>query len=177
MKLETLKLALKEYGKAVAFAERAHHGQERKFGGGPYIFHPLRVAFYIKSFGGTPDMINAAILHDVMEDCEVTKMDLLKNFGGVVCSYVCELTDDKTPGNRATRKAAQREKLRNVSWEAKLIKLLDRSDNLNELDTANSFAKIYAEETLLLLEVLGDTHKEIEFNLKQKAESILKATK
>jgi (p)ppGpp synthase/HD superfamily hydrolase len=119
-------------------------------------------------------MIEAAILHDVMEDCGLTKLDILANFNGVVCNYVCELTNPTIVGNRAARKQAQREKISSISKEAKLIKLLDRIDNISELDLSDPFAKIYARETIELLEVLKDTHLELEENLRQRVDKILK---
>ena len=61
--------------KAIEIATRAHSGQYDT-GGNPYIFHPLRVMLNVK--GGENEQC-AAVLHDVMEDTDVTEADLIRN--------------------------------------------------------------------------------------------------
>ncbi|MGZ2224894.1 hypothetical protein [Glutamicibacter nicotianae] len=53
---------------AKAIAVRAHEGQVDKLGAA-YIGHPARVAGHARAFGGSPEAIAAAWLHDVIEDC------------------------------------------------------------------------------------------------------------
>lgn len=58
--------------KAKALAKRSHEGQTRKYDGQPYIIHPKAVAKTVEMNGGSDDMIAAAWLHDVHEDCGVS---------------------------------------------------------------------------------------------------------
>lgn len=142
---------------AAQFAEKAHRGQVRKFTNRPYIEHPMRVAgraCLIPSFG--EDEIAAAWMHDVLEDYPFVKIPAI--FSPWCYNIVCELTNPskKHPElNRAARKAMDREHLATVSREAKIIKLLDRIDNLNEMVGADDdFKRLYAEESRALAEAL-----------------------
>lgn len=58
--------------RAYAMAEVAHEGQHRK-SGEPYIIHPLNVAHILAELSFEPAVIAAGLLHDVLEDCEVTR--------------------------------------------------------------------------------------------------------
>lgn len=60
--------------KAIAFASEKHMGQFDR-GGMPYILHPLKVMHYLKS--ADLELMAIAVLHDVVEDCDVTYRDLL----------------------------------------------------------------------------------------------------
>ena len=57
---------------AVNFAERAHRGAVRKGSRIPYITHPLEAAVIAASITDDPEVIAAAVLHDVLEDTDVT---------------------------------------------------------------------------------------------------------
>lgn len=146
--------------KAQVFAIAAHAavGQKRKYTGEPYIVHPAEVARIVASVpGSTPDMVAAAWLHDVVEDTGVTFTDIHMNFGIDIATLVGWLTDVSQPhdGNRAHRKAIDREHTSRAPAEAMTIKLADlisNSKSIMEHDPA--FAKTYLEEKRLLLEVL-----------------------
>lgn len=151
------------------YAETKHAGQKRKYNGKPYICHPIRVAGRVATHEkATEIMVAAAYLHDVVEDCGVDLSEIYSRFGEDVAHIVGELTtDDHIDGNRAERKKIAREKIKTISWEAKLIKLIDRIDNLNELDWTDGFSNIYAKESLLLLnEALIGTDPQLEEELK-----------
>ena len=68
---------------AYRFADEAHDGQTR-LSGEPYIEHPLRTAMFLADLRLDPNTLAAALLHDVMEDCEVPYEDLENRFGGEV---------------------------------------------------------------------------------------------
>jgi len=74
--------------KAYRFADEAHLGQLRK-NGEPYITHPIAVATQCTEWKLDAQALMAALMHDVMEDCGVTKADLIEKFG----SSVAELVD------------------------------------------------------------------------------------
>lgn len=144
---------------AVEFAERAHRGQVRKYTGEPYIVHPLEVAQLVESVWPAQDAVIAALLHDVVEDCGVTLDQIARAFGDHVSKLVHEVTDisRKEHGNRATRKALDRQHLSMASPEGKTIKLADLISNTQSITQHDpDFAKVYMREKKELLTVLAD---------------------
>ena len=84
--------------RAIQFATQAHKGQFRKYTGEPYITHPLAVMEIVKGVPGhTPEMLVAAVLHDVVEDTDVSLMEIQEEFGDAVSDLVLHLTDISTP--------------------------------------------------------------------------------
>ncbi|MEY3117311.1 MAG: Bifunctional (p)ppGpp synthase/hydrolase SpoT, partial [Pseudomonadota bacterium] len=77
--------------KAYRFADEAHLGQLRK-DGQPYITHPISVATQCTEWKLDAQALMAALMHDVMEDCSVTKSDLIEKFGSSVAELVDGLT-------------------------------------------------------------------------------------
>ena len=146
--------------KAQVYAMAAHAavGQKRKYTGEPYIVHPAEVASIVASVpGSTPDMVAAAWLHDVIEDTGCTFTDVHMAFGIDIATLVGWLTDVSNPedGNRAKRKAMDREHTAAAPAEAQTIKLADLISNSRSIMQHDpEFAKTYLEEKRLLLEVL-----------------------
>jgi (p)ppGpp synthase/HD superfamily hydrolase len=146
--------------KARIFATAAHAAvkQTRKYTGEPYIVHPEHVVNIVETVIHTPEMLAAAWLHDVVEDTGVTMTDILCEFGSTdIANYVYWLTDTSTPkdGNRAQRKAKDRERLAQAPAEVQTIKLADLISNSHSIMKHDpKFAVIYLEEKRLLLEVL-----------------------
>ena len=151
------------------FATKAHEGQLRNYNGSPYILHPERVAKRFSRMAvATNSAIAAAWLHDVVEDCGVTGDEIGQRFGATVRDYVLELTNPSkgSPLNRAARKQIDREHIAGASKVAKTIKLIDRIDNLSEMQgCGDSFLAKYKEESRLLLDVLRGTDAELEAEL------------
>lgn len=145
---------------AYRFAEQQHRGQFRKYTGEAYIVHPLNVAKIVASVTDDCQMICAALLHDVIEDCGVTKDDLIEfGFGVVVAELVDDLSDVSKPedGNRKARKELDRQHTASASSRAKTIKLADLIDNSNSiLERDPKFSKVYMKEKALLLHVLKE---------------------
>ncbi len=146
--------------RAVVFAATAHAGQRRKYTGDPYIIHPLDVMSILKANHpqATEEMLVAAVLHDVLEDCpQIAPLHIATEFGANVFNLVVELTDVLTEGDRATRKEANRVRLSTVSNEAKAIKMADLISNTKDITRHDrSFAKVYLAEKEELLKVLRD---------------------
>jgi (p)ppGpp synthase/HD superfamily hydrolase len=145
--------------KARIFATAAHAAvdQRRKYTGAPYIVHPAEVASIVKRVGGTPDMIAAAWLHDVVEDTKVTNEIITQEFGSIIAGLVGWLTDISKPeyGNREFRKRMDREYIFNAPAEAQTVKLADLISNTKSIMQYDpNFAVVYLEEKRLLLEVL-----------------------
>lgn len=156
--------------RALKFADQAHAGQRRKFSGQPYICHPIRVAARVAAVpGATDEMVVAAFLHDVVEDCGVGLDEIGKEFGPVVKQLVSEVTNppDQPGHNRRAREAYRFAKLATVSNEAKVIKLADRIDNLSDLPKGTRFYPVYLEESRQLLEVLRGVNADLETVLQE----------
>jgi (p)ppGpp synthase/HD superfamily hydrolase len=140
-----------------ATAAHAAVGQMRKYTDEPYIVHPIRVGDIVDKFGGTDEMISAAYLHDVVEDTGVSIEDILDMFGSVVAVIVDGLTDVSKPedGNRAVRKAIDRQHSADATWAAQFVKCADIIDNAADIgDNDPSFNVVYRKEMAALLKVL-----------------------
>ena len=120
---------------ALKFAARKHSRQRRKdLEATPYINHPIEVAEVLSRIGGITELatLQAAILHDTIEDTETTPQELEDYFGREVRLLVQEVTDDKSLPKQE-RKRLQVEHAANLSTPAKLIKIGDKSCNLSEI--------------------------------------------
>ena len=73
------------------YAYEKHFGQKRK-SGEDYIIHPLNVAYILAGINADYKTICSALLHDTIEDCDVTKEEIEELFGGEVAYLVESLT-------------------------------------------------------------------------------------
>ena len=80
---------------AVTFAVKAHDGMRRKKSQSPYILHPLEAAVIVGTMTDDQNVIAAAVLHDVVEDTDVTIEEIEERFGKRVKSLVQSETEDK----------------------------------------------------------------------------------
>jgi (p)ppGpp synthase/HD superfamily hydrolase len=116
---------------ALAFACSQHHGQRRKGSGAPYIIHPMAVASIVGHYGGDEEQAIAALLHDVMEDCDVTRDQIAARYGERVAMIVDACTDttqQPKPPWRA-RKEKHIAKVRAQSSDVKLVVAADKMHN------------------------------------------------
>ena len=91
-KLDYLDAAdIRRVREAYRFADEAHLGQFRA-SGEPYITHPIAVAGLCAEWKLDAQAIMAALMHDAMEDCGVTKAELIERFGAPVADLVDGLT-------------------------------------------------------------------------------------
>ena len=121
--------------RAAAFAAGKHRDQRRKdAAAAPYINHPLAVANLLIQVGEVREtaVIVAALLHDTVEDTATTPDELEAHFGAGVRALVMEVTDDKSLP-KAERKARQVAHAPHLSRGAKVIKLADKSCNVQDL--------------------------------------------
>ncbi|XP_054926863.2 guanosine-3',5'-bis(diphosphate) 3'-pyrophosphohydrolase MESH1 isoform X1 [Dermacentor andersoni] len=119
----------------VNFAAVKHRKQRRKDEDAtPYINHPIGVARILTHEANVYDIptLQAAILHDTVEDTDTTFEEIERNFGSKVRSIVEEVTDDKSLPKQV-RKQLQIEHASGCSREAKLVKLADKLYNLRDL--------------------------------------------
>ena len=122
---------------AYRFADTAHLGQLRH-SGEPYITHPIAVAAQVAEWKLDAPAIMAALLHDTMVVCGVTKVDLVEHFGAPVAELVDGLTKlDKLRFN--TREEGQAESFRKMllamarDVRVILVKLADRLHNMRTM--------------------------------------------
>ena len=136
--------------KALRFATAAHKGQTRK-SGDPYISHPKEVARFVKQFKKSNNLsalIQAAYLHDTIEDTDTTHEDLVKQFGGLVADMVKELTSDKEAIQALGKGEYIAGKMAKMSSWALVVKLADRLANVQDIDSRPSeFQRRYAAQT------------------------------
>jgi GTP pyrophosphokinase len=123
--------------RAYKFSDEAHLGQMRK-SGEPYITHPIAVAVLCTEWKLDAQALAAALLHDAMEDCGITKVELIERFGSPVAELVDGLTKlEKLEFN--TREENQAESFRKMllamarDVRVILIKLADRSHNMRTM--------------------------------------------
>jgi myo-inositol-1(or 4)-monophosphatase len=81
--------------KAIEFAAKAHDGMCRKKDKTPYILHPLEAAVIVGTMTTDQDVISAALLHDVVEDTDITINEIEEKFGKRVRELVESETEDK----------------------------------------------------------------------------------
>ncbi|HEY9031891.1 MAG TPA: bifunctional GTP diphosphokinase/guanosine-3',5'-bis pyrophosphate 3'-pyrophosphohydrolase [Kangiella sp.] len=123
--------------RAYQLAERAHEGQMRS-SGDPYITHPVAAAHILADLHLDHQTIMAALMHDVIEDCDVTKQDLSNEFGETVADLV-EGVSKLTQIDFQSKEQAQAENFRKMMMAMTqdirviLIKLADRLHNMQTL--------------------------------------------
>jgi (p)ppGpp synthase/HD superfamily hydrolase len=119
---------------ALHFAADKHRDQRRKGeDASPYINHPILVAETLARHGVT-DLVTlqAAILHDTIEDTETTPQELESVFGPDVRAVVMEVTDDKSLPKQE-RKEQQVRLAPGLSRKAKLVRIADKISNVHDV--------------------------------------------
>lgn len=119
---------------AARYAAEKHANQKRKGEAGePYVNHVIEVAHLVSTVAGDDtNVVIAALLHDVIEDTDVTPEEMRRQFGQDVTDLVMEMTDDKTLPKKE-RKRLQVLHAPNMSARAQTIKLADKISNLQSI--------------------------------------------
>lgn len=139
--------------RAFAVAEEAHANQLRKTGD-PYITHPATVAFMLAQYGLDDETIAAALLHDTVEDTDVTLARLEKEFGAEISRLIDGVTklDRVRYSNREQAQAATiRKMVVAMAQDVRvlIIKLFDRLHNMRTVDALREEKQVrVARETL-----------------------------
>lgn len=115
--------------KALNFAAIAHDGQRRKDKELPYLIHPAGVALLLQQAGADPQTIAAGLLHDVIEDCGVTREEIETVFGKDVARMVADATEPKNMEWRE-RKRFVNEHLKTANKDSQMVKAADLQHNL-----------------------------------------------
>ncbi|MGI6000205.1 phosphohydrolase [Lachnoclostridium sp. An131] len=124
---------------AIIFATKAHSGTTRKGTNVPYIVHPIEAAAIVSAMTDDEEIIAAAVLHDVLEDTEATREDLLVRFGRRITELVENESEDKRKNLPAalTWKTRKQETITfletRASTEAKMLALADKLANLRAI--------------------------------------------
>jgi hypothetical protein len=142
---------------AEGFGLCAHRNQQRKFEDAPYMVHPIRVARIVHEYTDDANVIAAAMMHDVLEDTDVTAEEMRRVFGDRITDLVLEVTDVSRPsdGIRQVRKDKDRKHLATSSDGGATIKLADLIDNaIGIAANDKGFAPVYLGEAEALLHVL-----------------------
>jgi guanosine-3',5'-bis(diphosphate) 3'-pyrophosphohydrolase len=131
-------------GSAYEFARRAHEGQLRQ-GGEAYITHPIEVARILAGRIASHEAIAAALLHDVIEDCSVTRTELQGLFGDTVAHLVegvtkINIAEDASAAGEKLSRTQKAETLRKMilamleDVRVIMIKFSDRIHNLSTME-------------------------------------------
>ena len=154
----------KQLDKAIMFAAMAHKGQVRKYTGLPYVTHTVEVMTILHETAAivSEDQLCAALLHDVVEDTEITIETIELQFGPGVAALVHDLTDVFTSErygylNRRARKYNERIRLSRIASQAQDIKLADLISNTTSIAEYDpGFARVYLAEKAAILDVMVD---------------------
>jgi len=122
---------------ALETATEAHAGQVRNGSGGlSYIEHPKMVAERLAAAGYGDEVLAAGLLHDAVEDSELTVEDLRERFGDPVASLVAALSDDESIESYSERKREHRRRIEAVDGDALAIYAADKLTNSTTLGEA-----------------------------------------
>jgi (p)ppGpp synthase/HD superfamily hydrolase len=119
-------------GAALAVAAAAHRGQTRH-DGSPYLAHPLRVCELLAGAGAGEATLAAALLHDGVEDSELTVGEVVERFGVEIGELVGALTEDASIEAWVERKNALRAQVAEAGAAAAAIYAADKLANIGEM--------------------------------------------
>ena len=132
--------------RAIVFATKAHSGTLRKKDGIPYILHPMEVASIAGGITTDEEVLTAALLHDTVEDTNVTLDTIKSQFGDRVAALVASETEDK----RRDRSPAETWMQRKMESLAALRNAVDPGVRVlwlsDKLANMRSFARQYEKE-------------------------------
>jgi myo-inositol-1(or 4)-monophosphatase len=131
--------------RAIIFAVKAHADTERRGKGYPYIVHPMEAVEIVATMTADQELLAAAILHDTVEDTEVTVEQLRAEFGERVASLVADESDVMPEGMTEEaswhqRKQAAIDRLSKASHDAKMVAMGDKLSNMRAI--ARDYAEI-----------------------------------
>lgn len=173
------KVDIVEIKKAIFYA-RKYHGNQKRQSGEPYYSHPLEVAYMISSYLLRTDIIVTSILHDTLEDTELTFEMIETIFGKIVANQVMDLTRIKEDGEKISSAVMVESLWIQKKYDLLLIKQFDRLHNMQTIGAKSpeKIKKIVVETLnsfLILATYLGI--KEPEEELRQLCAKIIAPNK
>ena len=129
--------------KAYLYAENLHSGQFRQ-SGDPYIIHPLNVAYILAEMNADCDTVCAGLLHDTLEDTNITKEDIAHDFNQDIANLVdgvTKLAKMNFSSKQAQNYANTRKIIVGITEDFRIIiiKLADRLHNMRTLQFKSEF--------------------------------------
>ncbi len=123
---------------AIIVATRAHAGMTRKGSKTPYILHPLEAAAIVATMTDDRNIIAAAVLHDVVEDTNISPEEIERIFGGKIKELVAAESEDKRSNldpkeTWKIRKQETIEHLKSASIDVKMVTLGDKLSNIRAI--------------------------------------------
>jgi (p)ppGpp synthase/HD superfamily hydrolase len=149
------RINLLEIKKAIYYAKK-YHGVQKRESGEPYYSHPLEVAYMISDYLFRTDIIITSILHDTIEDTDLTFEMIQTEFSPLVASQVADLSRIKVAGKKISSAEMVKSLWLQKKYDLLLIKLFDRLHNMQTISvkTPQKIHKI-VEETISAFLVLA----------------------
>lgn len=124
--------------RAIVFAVKAHHNTERRGKGFPYIVHPMEAVEIVATITSDQELLAAAVLHDTIEDTDVTVDQLRQEFGDRIATLVQAESDQFKEEENETdswhgRKQAAIDRLAAASLDAKIVAMGDKLSNMRAI--------------------------------------------
>ncbi|WP_341792410.1 HD domain-containing protein [Rickettsia endosymbiont of Gonocerus acuteangulatus] len=143
-----------EVRKAIYYAKK-YHGSQMRQSGEPFYSHPIEVAYMISDYLFRTDILVTSILHDTIEDTELTKEKILQEFGENIANQVMDLTRIKENGIKISSAEMVEMLYKEKKHDVLLIKLFDRLHNIQTIGAKSpEKAKKIINETLISFIVL-----------------------
>jgi len=121
------------FSQAIAFAAKMHDGTFRKGTDIPYIVHPMEAAAIAATITTDDEVLAAAVLHDVIEDCGVHAEELEARFGRIVAEYVLSETQLQSGDPRETWESRKRDGLRAIAEGSRNVRIIALGDKLSNM--------------------------------------------
>lgn len=120
---------------AIIFAINAHRGQLRKGSNVPYILHSTEVAAIVGSMTEDEEIVAAAVLHDTVEDTDVTLEEIREHFGSRIAELVAAESENKRENlsSASTWKIRKEETIAHLKTATKEVKMLTLGDKLSNI--------------------------------------------
>lgn len=140
---------VQEVRKAIYYAKK-YHGNQMRESGGPYYSHPIEVAYMVSDYLFKTDTMVVSILHDTIEDTDLTFSMIQEIFGEAVAYQVMDLTRIKEDGHKISSAEMIDLLFKQKKYEILLIKQFDRLHNMQTVSVKSpEKAKRIVEETLV----------------------------
>ncbi|MCP5374687.1 MAG: bifunctional (p)ppGpp synthetase/guanosine-3',5'-bis(diphosphate) 3'-pyrophosphohydrolase [Rickettsiaceae bacterium] len=149
------RINLLQIKKAIYYAKK-YHGVQKRESGEPYYSHPLEVAYMVSDYLFRTDIIITSILHDTIEDTDLTFEMIQTEFSPLVASQVADLSRIKVAGKKISSAEMVKSLWLQKKYDLLLIKLFDRLHNMQTISvkTPQKIHKI-VEETISAFLVLA----------------------
>jgi GTP pyrophosphokinase/guanosine-3',5'-bis(diphosphate) 3'-pyrophosphohydrolase len=122
----------------------------------PVVMHIIRMGMYLYNFDYEPDVVKAAILHDIIEDSDTTINEIRERFGERVAEAVQANTFDSTAGDRAAQGEECLQRCLKCGKDALIVKAADKLENsfyVVDPDVAKEWFEFYVTEIRHMLGV------------------------